>query len=111
MDTLTITDIKGRKYFFDIYPIYTSFKAIPGIYIFMYLDKDKIWRTVYIGETSNFKKRLDLKLSEHHQWPCIQRNEATHIGICVDPKLSNKAFRIEAETDLRNTYPSCCNDQ
>jgi len=105
---LTISGVQQR---FELHVIGTKFNKIAGLYIFVYLDANKVWRTVYIGETHNLDQRIGEGLKNHNSLACINRNCATHIAICTANTFNSKALRVKAETELRGSYPTACNLQ
>jgi hypothetical protein len=96
--------ISGQTYTYEIHPIDTSFKGLPGNYIFAKETKPNTWTPVYIGETSNLSERFD----DHHKKPCVDRNGATHIHVHVND--AGEAARRAEEQDLIAAYRPPCND-
>lgn len=100
--TVDWTGASGQKYRYSIYSIGTSFKALPGNYIFSKVTEANKWRAIYIGETSDLSTRFD----SHHKMPCIQRNGATHIMVHVNDS-GERARRAEEADLLGNRTPAC----
>jgi len=97
------TGASGQKYRYYVYQIGTTFKAVPGNYIFSKVTADNKWCAIYIGETGDLSARFD----GHHKMPCIKRNGATHIMVHANNN-GERARRAE-EADLLANYASACN--
>ena len=95
----------GRMYEYLIYPIGTSFKDIPGNYIFAKETSPTKWWPVYIGQTSSLQNRL----ADHEKEACAKRNGATHVH--VHASSSSEAERKAEESDLIANYKPACNEQ
>jgi len=94
----------GEKYKYWIYPIWTTFSAIPANYIFAKETKPQIHYPIYIGETGDISGRFD----NHHKIDCIKRNGATHIH--THKSDGDKETRCEEESDLIQKLAPICND-
>lgn len=76
-----------EEYIFNIHLMGSRFNSIPGIYEFIYLSKNTasslipMWNVLYIGETENFRDRVDINLKQHHKYEYAIRNRATHIAL------------------------------
>ena len=66
-----------RLYEYDVFPVGTTFKAVPANYIFTRETSPGMYDPIYIGETEDLSERFD----NHHKMPCIRREEATHIHV------------------------------
>jgi hypothetical protein len=99
----------GTKYSLEVYTIGTAFYAVPGIYEFVRQNPNGTWKPIYIGQTHDFRNRLYTNLKNHHQWDCVLKHGATHIAVLRYD--GSDANRIEIETDLRDNYPTLCNEQ
>ena len=108
MPIITFTGKSTKKYDFNLYERDTSFKALPGIYVFL-REEIKSFKMLYIGQTSSFQKRIDVKLKEHDQYLCFLRNNYTHIAVLTIRNGEEK--RLNIETDLRHNYTTLCNQQ
>ena len=110
MNALTCTGVSGSRYQFNLHPIGTSFLEAAGVYVFCRPSSPLgRWDPIYIGETSNLRDRLTQNLRNHHQWENIRRHGATHVAIMFT--FGDLAQREAIETDLRNAYPTPCNQQ
>ena len=77
--TLTLSDRKGNRYGFKVYPIGTDFDAEAGVYVFTQRDGAHKHEILYIGETASFKESpLDCG---HEKWGKAIRAGMTHIGV------------------------------
>ena len=94
----------GTDYVYTIYVIGTSFRKIPGNYIFAKQDASGWW-AVYVGETGDLSERFD----NHHKANCINRNGATHIHV-HESSSDDKVRRAEEDDVLRRWGPTACND-
>jgi hypothetical protein len=100
----------GRRHCFDIHPVGTEFRNIPGVYVFCKRARNANWEAIYIGETVSFAMRLNgRRLDLHHRWSCIQANGATHI--CTMHVPGPLTWRESVETDLRWAMWTPCNLQ
>ena len=101
--TINWAGTSGKKYTYWIYEIGTSFKSIPGNYIFAKETKPNTWAAVYIGQTSDLSERLD----NHDEMPCVKRNGGTHIHAHVNN--GEPAVRLAEERDLISRWSPTCN--
>jgi len=95
----------GKKYGYWIYPIGTSFKDVPGNYIYAKETEPGKWRPVYIGQTSSLKDRL----ADHEKEACAKRNGATHVH--THTSSDSETVRKVEETDLVLMWKPVCNEQ
>ena len=103
--TISWAGLSGQSYKYWIYPIGTSFNALPGNYIYTRETQPDTFVPIYIGETENLAERT---LSTHHKRDCINRNGATHIHV---HESSNSVYTRRAEEkDLVERWNPCCND-
>lgn len=97
-----ITDVNatgrsGNSYSFRVYSLDTTFKNLPGVYIFL-----RGSQPVYVGETEDLSSRFD----GHHKATAIQREGADRIGVLVE---SDDNRRLAIERDLLANYKWPCN--
>ena len=104
-DTKTInwTGKSGRQYLYYIYPIGSTFKAVPGNYIFAKETSPGRYRPIYIGETEDLSERFD----NHHKMACIRREGATHIH--AHQNDAGVTARRQEERDLVAKWNPSCN--
>lgn len=95
--SITAKGVSGFDYRFHLYPIGTSFKPLPGVYVFL-----KGGDPVYVGETADLSERFD----NHHKAMAIRRHGANQIGVLVE---SNGERRLAIERDLLGGYHWPCN--
>ncbi len=103
--TIMWTGASGTKYKYRIYPIGTTFKNVPGNYIFAKESSPGHWSPVYIGETESLKDRL----SNHEKMPCVQRHGGTHVH--VHTSSSDVTDRTAEESDLLAKWDPPCNKE
>ena len=101
----TWTGVSGKQYRYSIHKRGTTFKALPGNYIFAKRIAANQWQAIYAGETSDLSERFD----GHHQKPCIDRHGATHIHVHVNS--GGAQARRDEEADIRQRYQPPCNKQ
>ena len=92
----------GKQYKYTIFPIDTSFKDVPGNYIFAKETSPDKYVPIYIGQTSSFADRF----VDHHKEDCARRNGATHIHAHQN---SDQASRLAEERDLIARWNPVCN--
>ena len=95
----------GQKYEYRSYPLGTTFKEIPGNYIFAKETQRGRWSACYIGQTDNLGERL----GNHEKEPCSTRAGATHIH--VHGNGNGERARLAEEADLILNSQPPCNDQ
>ena len=104
MATATWTGASGAKYTYTIYGLGTSFNSVGGNYMFVRLDSNGKYSSLYVGQTEDLAQRLT---PSHHKWPCATRNGMTHIAAHTN---SSEARRLAEEQDLLAKFSTVCND-
>lgn len=95
----------GKEYQYWIYPIGTTFKEVPGTYIFAIETGPGKWLPCYIGQTKN----LDQRLENHEREACAKRNGATHIHVhVIEEDEDARLFEVQ---DLILRWRPPCNGQ
>jgi predicted GIY-YIG superfamily endonuclease len=94
----------GREYGYWIHRIGTEFVEEPGNYIYAKETRSGYWRPVYIGQTSNLKRRL----AGHNEEECARRNGATHIHAHTSSR--QESVRETEEKDLIKKWKPVCNE-
>jgi len=99
----------GTKYVFNVYPLYTKFYDVGGVYAFtrQYVDRNGyVWyQPLYIGETQSLLRRVTIR---HEQWGCAVNNGVN--TICTFGEYY--AYRRGLfERDLLLNYRTTCNKQ
>lgn len=105
------TGASGKRYDTFLDPIWSTYYARPGVYIFCYELSAGSWRAVYVGETDDFSRRLTRDLTLHHRWESIRAAGASHICTLHVPSDYAGTLRLAAETDLRHALAPPCNRQ
>jgi hypothetical protein len=98
-----------REIPFLVYPLWTEFPALPGLYIPCWQLPDGRWFAEYVGETDSFKRRVCDEFRSHDFWLGATAHRATHI--CVRHVPGGKAERLALETELRHMLTPPCNKQ
>lgn len=92
---------------FTVVDIDADLPDAPGCYVFMKKEASPGggWLPIYFGETGDLSERFD----SHHAMPCIKRNGATHMGLCVSEALEDESLRRALEEHLIDENPTPCN--
>jgi len=104
-ETIMWPGASGKEYKYWINPIETTFKDIPGNYIFAKESSPGRWTPIYIGETGSLRDRL----SNHDKMPCVKRHGGTHIH--AHTSSGGKDARREEESDLLAKWDPPCNKE
>lgn len=107
--TVNWAGLSGTVLAFELHPIGTEFKAIPGVYVFCRQVGTGLWAATYVGETESLRDRLWLCLRDHHQLAAIRACGATHVSVRVTQGTRNARLTLEA--DLRRGLRPPCNQQ
>jgi hypothetical protein len=94
----------GKEYQYEIYPIDTTFQALPGNFIYATQSEEERWVPVYIAQTRGMHQRLE----GHVGVEDAKANGATHIHAhyCSE----GQAARCSEERDLILRWQPVCND-
>jgi hypothetical protein len=94
----------GKKYPFTIYPMDTTFRSLPGVYIYARELADGDWSPVYIAQTRDLHQRLE----GHVTLQDAIMNGATHLHAhyCT----AGQGARCTEEQDLIHRWQPVCND-
>ncbi|MBI3849773.1 MAG: hypothetical protein HY298_05715 [Verrucomicrobia bacterium] len=94
----------GKEYEFEIYPLDTTFKPLPGIYIYAEQLADGGWAPIYISQTRGLHQRLEGHVSRED---AIAKG-ATHLHAhyCT----AGQGARCTEEQDLIHRWQPVCND-
>jgi len=94
----------GAEYRYEIYPVDTVFRALPGIYIYAKELADGDWSPIYIAQTRDLHQRLEghVKLAD------AVAHGATHVHAhyCT----AGPGARCTEEQDLIHRWQPVCND-
>ena len=95
----------GKEYPYQIYPIASSFPAVPGNYIYAKVSETGEWVPLFIAQTRNLNQRLE---DEDKQGYAMQ-NGTTHILVHISDQ--GQAARCSEEHDLVLRWQPICNDK
>ena len=98
------TGQSGKEYPYEIYPVNTGFKALPGNYIYAGQEEDGSWIPIYIAATRDLHQRLE----GHVTLVDAMANGATHLHAhyCT----AGQGARCTEERDLVARWQPVCND-
>lgn len=108
MQTASYPSPDGGCYDFEVHPIGTPLKPVPGIYAFIKPRPNGNWDVVYVGETGNLNERLNTALQTHQAWPRCCTYGATHLAVLV---VNGGVQRLTIETYLRHATKPPANEQ
>jgi len=94
----------GKEYHYDIYSFDTSFRPLPGNYIYAKELPDGDWSPIYIAQTRDLHQRLE----GHVKLQDAIDNGATHLHAHYD--TAGQAARCSEEHDLIQRWHPLCND-
>jgi hypothetical protein len=94
----------GKEYQYEVYPIETSFSALPGNYIYARQAEDGRWIPIYIAQTRDLHQRLE----GHVTVEDALANGATHLH--AHYCSAGQASRCTEERDLILGWQPVCND-
>ncbi len=94
----------GKGYPYEIHPIDTPFRALPGNFIYARQSEDGSWIPIYIAQTRDMHQRLEGHVSRDD----AIANGATHIH--VNLSAGSQAARCTEEHDLILRWHPVCND-
>ena len=94
----------GNEYQYEVYPIDTALKALPGNFVCAKQSEDGSWVPIYIAQTRDLHQRLE----GHVSLDDAIANGTTHIHIhyCT----TGQAARCTEERDLILRWQPVCND-
>jgi len=98
------TGLYGTEYEYRVNPIGTTYKAIPGNYIFARMSMYGDWIPIYVGETDNLRERLT---ESHEKMECVNRYGGTHIHTHVSSDSQKE--RCKEESDIIDKWNPPCN--
>jgi hypothetical protein len=94
----------GNQYPYEIHPIDTAFRPLPGNYMYAKQSEDGEWIPLYIAQTRDMHQRLE----GHEKLQDATENGATHIHVHFS--TTGQAARCTEERDLVLLWPPVCND-
>ena len=93
----------GKEYQYEIHPIDTAFRPLPGNYIYAKQSEDGSWVPLYIAQTRDMHQRLE----GHEKLQDATEKGATHIH--VNFSSGSQAARCTEERDLVLLWKPPCN--
>ena len=103
--TLKLKGGSGTEYTYEIHTIGTTFKDIPGNYVFMKETEAETWTVLYIGETGSLADRLN-DPDSHHKIECVRDEGGEHLG--THASSADEGERKKEEDDLLATRSPAC---
>lgn len=100
------TGKSGKQYEYLIYPLNTTFKDVPGNYIWARRNADGRYRPLYNGEAEKLGQRVN---KNHEKWACVTGKGATHV--MAHETAGSRQNRLDEETDIREQWKPDCSDQ
>jgi hypothetical protein len=94
----------GKEYPYEVYPINTPFRPLPGNFIYARQAEDGSWIPIYIAQTRDLHQRLE----GHVRAADAVQNGATHIHAHYDS--AGQATRCTEERDLILRWQPVCNE-
>jgi len=94
----------GNEYQYEIHPIDTAFRPLPGNYIYAKQSEDGSWIPIYIAQTRDLHQRLE----GHVTLVDAMSNGATHVH--VHYSTAGQGARCTEERDLILRWQPVCND-
>ncbi len=94
----------GKTYEYQIHPLETGFRPLPGLYLYAKLLPDGDWVPIYIAQTRDLHQRLE----GHVRLEDAVANGATHIHVhyCA----AGQGARCTEEHDLIRRWRPVCNE-
>ena len=94
----------GKEYSYEIRPIESSFRPLPGNFIYAKQDEDGAWIPIYIAQSRDLHQRLE----GHVRVADAVHNGATHIH--AHYCSTGPSARFTEERDLILRWQPVCND-
>ena len=95
----------GKEYQYEIFPIDSDFRPLPGNFIYASQREDGQWTPLYIAQTRDMHQRLE----GHVKVEDVVSNGATHIH--VHYCSVGQSARCSEERDLLLLWQPACNDK
>ena len=94
----------GNQYQYEICPLDTACRPLPGLYIYARQSEDGSWVPLYIAQTRDMHQRLE----GHVTLQDAIANGATHVHVryCA----AGQATRCSEERDLLLRWQPACNE-
>jgi hypothetical protein len=94
----------GKEYQYEIHPIDTAFRPLPGNFIYARQSEGGSWLPIYIAQTRDMHQRLE----GHVSLDDAIAHGTTHIH--VHYSTTGQAARCTEEHDLVLRWQPACND-
>ena len=98
------TGQSGTEYQYEIYPLSTEFRPLPGNYMYAGQSEAGEWVPLYIAQTRDMHQRLE----GHEKLQTALANGATHIHMHYCDK--GQATRCTEDRDLIVHWRPVCNE-
>ena len=95
----------GKEYLYEIFPMDTPFRPLPGNFIYARQTEDGGWVPIYIAQTRDLHQRLE----GHVRVEDAVGNGATHLH--AHYCSVGQAGRCSEERDLLLRWQPVCNDE
>jgi hypothetical protein len=95
----------GTEYQYEVYPLDTSFRPLPGNYIYAGQSEEGQWIPLYIAQTRDMHQRLE----GHEKLQDAIGYGATHIHMHF--ATAGQAARCTEERDLISRWQPVCNER
>jgi hypothetical protein len=96
----------GKQYQYEIFPIDTAFRPLPGNFVYAQQAEDGSWVPIYIAQTRDMHQRLE----GHVSMDDAITNGATHIHAHYCAAGQGQAARCSEERDMILRWQPACND-
>ena len=94
----------GKGYQYQVYPLDTAFRPLPGMYIYAGQAEDGTWVPIYIAQTRDLHQRLE----GHVSMDDAIAKGATHLH--AHYCSAGQAARCSEERDLILCWQPMCNE-
>ena len=98
------TGQSGREYSYEVFGLDTSFRPLPGNFVYAYQNEDGTWTPVYIAQTRDLHQRLE----GHVKMEDAVGKGATHLHAHYTSE--GQAARCNEERDLVLRWTPVCNE-
>lgn len=95
----------GAEYQYEVYPIESEFRPLPGNYLYAGKSEDGQWVPLYIAQTRDMHQRLE----GHEKLQDAIEHGATHIHMHYSS--AGQAARCTEERDLIRYWQPACNER
>lgn len=103
--SVTWQGASGAEYQYEVYPIESEFRPLPGNYLYAGQAEDGQWVPLYIAQTRDMHQRLE----GHEKLQDAIERGATHIHMHYSS--AGQAARCTEERDLIRYWQPACNER